>query len=96
MALGVPAISVDVHVDRVVNRWGLVAAKTPERTLAALEAVVPKELWVSVNRLLMPFGKNTCTARRPNCLVCPVARWCRWPQKPADAGSAAALLPTAD
>ena len=32
VAAGVPRISVDVHVWRVVNRWGYVAASTPERT----------------------------------------------------------------
>ncbi len=36
VALGVPAISVDVHVHRVVNRWGLVATREPKATLAAL------------------------------------------------------------
>ena len=45
LALGVagkiPAISVDIHVHRVVNRWGYVKAKTPENTLEQLEEKVP-------------------------------------------------------
>ena len=76
VALGVPAISVDVHVHRVTNRWGLVAAKTPQKTLAALERVVPRRRWVDVNRLLMPFGKHTCVAQRPHCATCPVRAHC--------------------
>ena len=76
VALGVPAISVDVHVHRVVNRWGLVATKEPKATLAALERVVPRGRWVDVNRLLMPFGKHTCTSSRPRCDECPVRAWC--------------------
>ena len=76
VALGVPAISVDVHVHRVVNRWGLVATPEPKATLAALERLVPRELWVDVNRLLMPFGKHTCTGARPKCAECPVRQWC--------------------
>ena len=76
VALGVPAISVDVHVHRVVNRWGLVSAKTPVKTLAALERVVPRRRWVDVNRLLMPFGKHTCTLHRPHCGACPVRAYC--------------------
>ena len=76
VALGVPAISVDVHVHRVVNRWGLVAAKAPQQTLKALEAVVPPRRWVDVNRLLMPFGKHTCVSQRPQCGACPVRAHC--------------------
>ena len=76
VALGVPAISVDVHVHRVVNRWGLVATKEPKATLAALERIVPRGRWIDVNRLLMPFGKHVCTGARPRCEGCPVRRWC--------------------
>lgn len=80
LALGVgtgqAAISVDVHVDRVVNRWGLVQTKTPEATMKSLEKIVPQKSWVSINRLLMPFGKNICTGRAPFCTTCPVYEWC--------------------
>lgn len=81
LALGVAgghaAISVDIHVHRVVNRWGYVATKTPEQTLAALEEVVPRERWTDINRLLMPFGKHICTGRAPHCSACPVLDYCR-------------------
>ncbi len=76
VALAVPAISVDVHVHRVVNRWGLVRTNTPEKTLKALEPIVPRGLWVDVNRVLMPFGKNTCVSTRPKCSTCPVRDDC--------------------
>ena len=77
IACGVPAISVDVHVHRVVNRWGLDGTTDPKATLAALEKVVPRERRIDVNRLLMPFGKHRCTGSRPRCDGCPVRRWCR-------------------
>ena len=35
VAAGVERISVDVHVWRVVNRWGYVSARTPEKTAEA-------------------------------------------------------------
>ena len=76
VALSVPAISVDVHVHRVVIRWGLVATKTPVKTLRALEAIVPRERWVDINRLLMPFGKFHCVSQRPKCSTCPVLEKC--------------------
>ena len=81
LALGVAAdvarISVDVHVWRVVNRWGYVAAHTPEKTEPALAAVLPKKYWIEINRLLVPFGKHVCTGVRPKCSVCPVLEYCR-------------------
>lgn len=81
LALGIachqPFISVDTHVHRVTNRWGYVAAKTPEKTMAALEAILPKVYWIEINRLLVPFGKNICTGLRPHCSICPVLDMCQ-------------------
>jgi endonuclease III len=77
IACGQPRISVDVHVHRVTNRWGYVAAPTPEKTTAALEAVLPRRWWVEINKLLVPFGKHICTGRLPKCSTCPVLAMCR-------------------
>jgi endonuclease-3 len=30
---------------------------------------------------LILLGRYVCKARRPDCLHCPVARWCAWPHK---------------
>ncbi len=80
LALGVAAgkagISVDVHVHRVVNRWGYVQTTTPEKTMRALEETVPQKKWIDINRLLMPFGKHICKMI-PLCSTCPVLEYCR-------------------
>jgi endonuclease III len=80
LALGIacnaPYISVDVHVHRVVNRWGYVATKTPEKTLKALEAKLPQDYWIETNRLLMPFGKYICQGQWPKCERCPLSDMC--------------------
>lgn len=76
VATGQAAISVDIHVHRVVNRWGYVRTKQPEQTLKVLEAQVPREQWVDINRLLMPFGKHICTGTLPYCSTCPVLDYC--------------------
>ncbi len=73
---GVAAISVDIHVHRVVNRWGMVVTKTPEATLKVLQSIAPKQQWIDINRLLMPFGKFICTGTLPHCSTCPVYEWC--------------------
>ncbi|GHB76339.1 endonuclease III domain-containing protein [Persicitalea jodogahamensis] len=76
VAAGHQAISVDVHVHRVVNRWGYVDTKQPEQSLKVLEQKVPIELWTEINRLLMPFGKHICTGNLPKCSTCPVLPYC--------------------
>ncbi|MGA0558983.1 endonuclease III domain-containing protein [Larkinella sp. VNQ87] len=76
VATGQSAISVDIHVHRVTNRWGLVRTQQPEQTLKVLETLVPVAQWIDINRLLMPFGKHLCTGRLPHCSTCPVLAWC--------------------
>src|SRR5258706_8274866 len=76
VACGEPFISVDIHVHRVTNRWGYVAASTPERTLLALEEELPREYWIEINRLLVPFGKHICTGSLPHCSTCPLLEMC--------------------
>jgi endonuclease-3 len=72
-----PAIAVDIHVHRVTNRWGYVRAPTPERTMAALAAVLPRRYWIEINERLVPFGKAVCTGSRPRCSTCPLLSMCR-------------------
>lgn len=76
IAGGEERISVDVHVHRVTNRWGYVAARTPEATMAALERKLPRAFWIEINQLLVPFGKHVCTGARPRCSTCPVLDSC--------------------
>ncbi len=77
IACGQPFISVDIHVHRVTNRWGYVHATTPEKTMVALEAVLPQKYWIDINRLLVPFGKHICTGNLPKCSTCPVLDMCK-------------------
>jgi endonuclease-3 len=76
IAAGQPWIGVDIHVHRVTNRWGYVRAKTPEATMTALEAVLPREYWIEINRLLVPFGKSICTGTAPRCSACSLNDLC--------------------
>jgi endonuclease-3 len=82
LALGVACgkahgISVDIHVHRVTNRWGYVHAAAPEKTREQLEATLPKKYWITINELLVPFGKHICTGVAPKCSTCPVLQFCR-------------------
>ncbi len=77
IAFGKPAIAVDVHVFRVVNRWGYVAARTPEKTAEALAAKLPERYWIEINERLVPFGKFICTRVEPKCSTCLLLSMCR-------------------
>jgi endonuclease-3 len=77
VGFGRPTIAVDVHVHRVVNRWGYVAARTPEQTMKALEVKLPERYWTEINERLVPFGKFICKAAGPRCSTCPLLSMCR-------------------
>jgi endonuclease III len=72
-----PAIAVDIHVHRIVNRWGYVVTSTPEKTMVALAAILPERYWIEINERLVPFGKFVCTGVRPKCSTCPLLSMCR-------------------
>ncbi len=76
IACDLPFIGVDVHVHRASNRWGYVQTKTPEKTMTALEGKLPRDKWVEINRLLVPFGKHVCQGDLPRCSTCPLLPMC--------------------
>jgi endonuclease III len=80
LALGIacnaPSISVDIHVHRIVNRWGYVTAGSPEQTMLALQETLPERYWIAINAWLVPFGKHICTGTAPRCSTCPLLDMC--------------------
>lgn len=75
-AFGVPAIAVDTHVFRVAHRIGLSHAKTPEKVEEDLMRIFPQDKWSLVHHLLIFQGRQVCSARKPLCEECSVARVC--------------------
>ena len=81
-AFGIPAIAVDTHVLRIVNRLGWIGEATPEKAERALRAALPQKHWLDVNRVMVQFGRDVCTpGSKPKCYACPVAKWCGFPKK---------------
>jgi len=76
LGFGIPAICVDTHVHRISNRLGLVETKTPAATEAQLAAVLPEDLWIEINDLLVTFGQNQCHPTSPRCSTCPLGDLC--------------------
>jgi endonuclease III len=81
-AFDVPALCVDTHMHRIANRLGWVHTRTPEQSEAALERVIPRDLWTGSNRLFLQHGRALCTPGIPKCSACPILPWCRHGQDP--------------
>jgi endonuclease-3 len=76
LGFAIPAICVDTHVHRISNRLGLVVTGTPEATEHALQEVLPQDLWIPVNDLMVTFGQNQCLPVSPLCNSCPLDKLC--------------------
>jgi endonuclease-3 len=81
IAFGEATIAVDTHIFRVSNRTGLAPGKTPRAVENMLEKVVPARFKHHAHHWLILHGRYVCTARAPKCGLCPIARWCSWPDK---------------
>lgn len=75
-AFNIPAICVDTHVHRISNRLGWVHTKRPKDTEQALKELIPKELWVRINRLFVRFGQQICLPNHPKHDICPIEDIC--------------------
>ena len=71
-----PAICVDVHVHRIMNRLGLVKTKTPFETEMELRRILPVEYWKTWNSRVVSFGQTRCAPVKPHCEGCPIAAYC--------------------
>jgi endonuclease-3 len=66
----VEGIVVDTHVQRISRRLGLTEETSPARIETDLMEIVPEDDWKELTHLLISHGRNTCTARNPNCSDC--------------------------
>ena len=80
-AFGIPGIVVDTHVARISGRLGLTANKEPVKIEFDLMEIVPKRAWHDFCLHLIYFGRQTCSARKPKCFLCPLEKLCPWPDK---------------
>lgn len=71
-------IAVDTHAKRISNRLGLSSESDPNKIEKDLLKIIPKEYYKDVNHLLVWHGRNTCTARKPKCELCPVKEYCKY------------------
>ena len=81
VAFGEPTMAVDTHIFRLGNRTGLAPGKTPLHVEMQLELRVPAFYRVDSHHWLILHGRYVCLARKPQCHVCAVARYCDFEPK---------------
>ncbi|MFB6202989.1 MAG: endonuclease III [Candidatus Nanohaloarchaea archaeon] len=74
-----PVIPVDTHVHRVSKRLGLIPEDASRKKAhRILEEKVPDGIKYGFHRLLITHGRETCTARNPDCRECVLKNHCRY------------------
>jgi A/G-specific adenine glycosylase len=88
-AFGRRAAILDTNVARVlfrvfVGRGHLKGHSTKRHLWEISRTVLPHRHFFDFNQALMDFGATVCTARKPQCLLCPMSSKCRaYPFNPA-------------
>jgi endonuclease-3 len=75
-AFGKPAIACDTHVIRLSRRLGLSPNSDPVKLEFDLAEILPKRIWTVFSHALILHGRNFCMARKPDCLNCPIKKYC--------------------
>lgn len=73
----IPAICVDVHVHRIMNRLGYIRTKNPTETEFRLRKKLDKKHWIEVNSFFVMLGQYICRPISPKCDLCPINKLCR-------------------
>ncbi len=83
-AFGIPGIAVDTHVSRVSTRLGLTHAKGADKIEQDLKALLDRARWVKFSHQLIQHGRKICTAKKPQCPICPLRPHCDYGMDPAN------------
>lgn len=75
-AFGVPGITVDTHVGRLVRRWGWTTSEDPVAVEREIADLVERPEWTVLSHRVIFHGRRVCFARRPACGACPIADLC--------------------
>jgi endonuclease-3 len=73
-------IVVDTHVGRLALRLGLLTAARDDKDAVKIEndlmGLFPRESWTYLAHALIHHGRRVCTARKPDCAACGLAKDC--------------------
>lgn len=78
-SLNKPAFPVDTHIYRVTGRLGIRPEKlTADQAHPFLEDFFSPDSYFDLHLNLIRLGREICSARKPNCLVCPLNLLCNY------------------
>lgn len=78
VAFDIPSFAVDTHVDRISKRLGLAKPQdSVEKVEQKLKRKISRDLWNRAHHEMIFFGRYFCTARNPQCEMCPFTAFCR-------------------
>jgi len=73
-------VVVDTHVGRLAHRLGLTWRSRDTKDAVKIEAdlmeLVPQEEWTYFSHVLIHHGRAVCSARKPDCANCRLAKMC--------------------
>lgn len=72
----IEGITVDTHVKRLSNRWGLTKSEQPIQIEKDLMALLPQPEWENYSIRTIFHGRAVCKARKPLCEICQLAHLC--------------------
>ncbi len=75
-AFGVPGITVDTHVGRLVRRFGWTTQEDPVKVEHEVAALLPRRDWTTASHRIIFHGRRVCHARTPACGACAIAPLC--------------------
>ena len=80
--LGIPAMAVDTHIERVTKRLDLVRNNSDVVTIEkTLKRNIDRSNWGKRHLQLVLFGRYYCKAIKPNCDICELKDLCKYYKK---------------
>jgi endonuclease III len=73
-------IAVDTHVRRLAQRIGFSDTDNVGVIERDLMTLFPEKDWGDLTDVLIAHGRTICTAKKPQCGICPISRFCRYYQ----------------
>ena len=79
-----PSIVVDTHVGRIARRLQFTDYTDPVKVEFELMKKIPEDHWILINLQWIAFGREICSARKPDCENCFLTEFCREYDKKKD------------
>ncbi len=75
-AFDIPAFPVDTHIHRLAQRWGLTSGRNVIQTEKDLKRLFPQDRWNDLHLQFIYYGREFCSARGCNGMICDICRTC--------------------